>query len=143
MTRARNCVSVVAILLLATASACNGRRASECSALVERINAADAAVTKGGGTGDRSRRLADLARTVERERGAIAAVALRDAKLRQLRTRYMALLDTIARASKKLAEAHADDASAMQPSVDEIDAASAKEATILNDLNAYCQSAGR
>lgn len=143
MTGTRNCASMVSVMLLVTAGACNGRRTAECSALVERINAADAAISKGGGTGDRSRRLANLAQTLDQERGAIASVALRDARLQQLRTRYVTMLDTIARASKKLAETHAEDAAARQASVDEIEAASPKEATALNELNAYCQSAGR
>lgn len=112
--------------------------------MVERINAADAAIQKGGGTGDRTQRLTNLAKTIESERGAIAALAVKDAELRSLRDDYAALLDQIARDSNKVLDAsHNDDAAAIQTSSAAIQAAGAREAALVNSLNADCQTAAR
>ena len=135
----------MAALLVATAtSGCSRRRVHECTALVERINAADAAIQKGGGTGDRSQRLANMAKTIESERSAVAAIAVNDPKLRSLRDDYATLLDEIARSAKKVLESsRSNDASAIQASIADVQAAGAKEAAMVNSLNAYCQTAGR
>ena len=134
---------IVVLSVVPAAGGCNRRQVRECTALVERINAADAAIQKGGGTGNRTQRVANMAKTIESERSAIAALAIKDAKLRGLRDDYATLLDEIARSSNKVLEAaHDNDSAAIQTSTTAIQAAGAKEAALLRSLNAYCQTAG-
>lgn len=144
MTKRDRWVCGFAAALVVTTSACRDRRVHECTELVERINSADAAVSKGGATGDRSRQMAGLAQTIARERSTIVSLALDDTELQRLRNEYVTMLEAIERASKALADSpHRGDATAQHSAIGEIEAASAKEAAVVNQVNAYCQTTSR
>jgi hypothetical protein len=103
--------------VLFLASGCARSRVSQCRSLVQKINAADAAVSKPGHPRAKGDELGSVAVSIEAAEADLRSVALSDDRLEQLRRDYM---------------------KALQSNLDRLHEAATEERRIVNNLNVYC-----
>ena len=129
----------VAGLALSALPGCGAGKIQQCNKLIEKVNAASAAVSKSNGGAGKASDMDAMAKALDQAKSDITAVQLEDAKLKGYQQDYSKMLDKVSTSAKAISAASAkSDATALQAAMKDIQAATAEETTIVNNINTYC-----
>jgi acyl-coenzyme A synthetase/AMP-(fatty) acid ligase len=131
-------LAVLAVGALLT-SACGAGKIQQCNKLIEKVNAASAAVSKSNGGAGKASDMDAMAKALDQAKTDITTVQLEDAKLKGYQQDYSKMLDKVSTSAKAISAASAkNDAPGLQAAMKDIQAATAEETTIVNNINTYC-----
>jgi predicted Zn-dependent peptidase len=120
-------------------SACGAGKIQQCNKLIEKVNAASAAVSKSNGGAGKASDMDAMAKALDQAKTDITTVQLEDAKLKGYQQDYSKMLDKVSTSAKAISAASAkNDATGLQAAMKDIQAATAEETTIVNNINTYC-----